>query len=97
MTVINKHWTEADVIADAIGERTYRDAAEWLNESLPPNFQITHASVFNWCEGAYKPAYGFLLALTLNYPKDDARHQLAMTLHEMRAKAINAHWAGGQA
>ena len=91
MAVTNKTWTESDVICDAVGERTYREAAEWLNEKLPSDFQITHATVFNWCTGEYKPAYGFLFTLTECYPKTDTRHELGMKLHEMRklARRVN--------
>ena len=74
---VNKKWTESDVIADAIGERTYRDAADWLNEKLPPAFRVTHASVFNWCSGAYKPDYLYLLAVTSSYPEEDPRYVMA--------------------
>ena len=93
---VNKKWRESDVICEAVGERTYRDAADWLNEQLPPHFQVTHASVFNWCAGAYKPDYLFLLALTMNYLEEDPRHAMARQLMEMRASSINAHWAGAK-
>ena len=93
---VNKKWTESDVIADAIGERTYRDAAEWLNEKVPPDFRVTHASVFNWCAAAYKPTYLYLLAVTSSYPEEDPRHAMAKKLMEMRAKSINAPWAGAK-
>lgn len=84
MSVVNKNWTEADVIAQAIGDRSTRDAAEWLSEKLPNDFKISHASVHNWTEGAYKPTYGFLFALQLFYEKDDERYQMAGKLLQMR-------------
>ena len=88
MSIINKTWTEADVIADAIGERSTRDAAEWLNEKVPADYQITHATVHNWVTGMYKPAYGFLYVLIAFYDKGDPRYKLAHDLHQMRKKAI---------
>lgn len=83
-TIVNKKWTESDIIADAIGERSYRDAAEWLNEKLPVDFQISHASVHNWVEGAYKSSWGFIIALTLFYEIKDARYGLGAALWNKR-------------
>lgn len=90
MAVINKKWTEADVIADAIGKRSTREAAEWLNERLPEEFRITHSSVHNWVNGTYRPTYDFIYALTWWYEADDPRHQMALALHQMRKNAIES-------
>jgi len=93
---VNKKWSEADIIADTIGDRTTRDAADWFNEQLPYQFQVTHATIYNWIAGAFKPNYAFLLALTYSYEETDPRHVMGKEIMDMRARNINAHWAGGK-
>lgn len=80
----NKKLTESDVICDAIGERTFRLSAEWLNEKLPVDYKITHQSVYNWVVAENVPRDEFIRALQMFYPMGDVRHELGKQLTEMR-------------
>lgn len=82
MTVVNKKWSETDVLADALGERSLRDAADWLNEKLPADYQRTHATLNNWLYGVYPIPFPWIEALVRYYPKGDERRALGLKLVE---------------
>lgn len=95
--IINKTWIQSDMVCFAIGERSTRDAAEWLNEKIPadPKLKLrrSHSSVSNWVNGVYNMDLTFAQALTEFYPEDDERHVLGRKIKEMRADEIRkAHW-----
>lgn len=92
-TPSNKKWTEADYIADAVEERSLRDAADWLNENLPEIFQRTHSSVDNWLKGINEPDDVFLHALFTHYPETDPRYKLAADLLALRERAAELEHA----
>lgn len=85
---VNKTWTESDVIRDAIGERTVREAQSWINEALPEKLKISHSSVQNWKKNNNLPLDGTLRILQIFYPLGDPRHELGKTLTEMRIRAL---------
>ena len=82
--VINKKWKEDDVVCAAIGERTFQASADWFNERLPAQFQITRQSVYNWSVGINEPNHQFLNALVIFYAEGDERREMAESLLEMR-------------
>lgn len=82
MTIVNKKWSEADILADGLGERSLRDAADWLNESLPADYQRTHATLNNWLYGVYPIPFPWIEALVRFYPEGDERHALGLKLIE---------------
>lgn len=89
--IMNKTWTESDVICDAIGDRTFRAAEKWFNEKLPTDYKTTHSSVYNWVVGRHDPEDEFIRALQMFYPDGDPRFELGKTLTEMRlAKMVRA-------
>lgn len=97
---VNKNWNESDLICAALGERTVRAGAEWLNEKLPDVYQISHATVYNWTVLTHQPNEDFLRALTTYYAKDDERHQLGAQIKDMRqqkmVKKNRIYWVGKQ-
>ena len=92
MAVIRKTWTESDVICNALGTRTVRDGADWLNENLPEDYRISHSSVYNWTVLVHQPNDEFIRALMMFYPETDPRFQLGRTLTEMRLAKMKVHW-----
>lgn len=98
MTVINKKWTESDLICNVLGERSVRDGADWLNENLPDVYKVSHGTIHNWVVGKHEPEESFVRALQLFYKVEDARYQLGAELAAMRIRkieaSIKAHWAG---
>lgn len=92
MAVMNKKWTEADVIADAIEGMSLRDAAEWLNELIPQSPELgmrrSHASIHNWVNNIYRMDAEFADTLTMFYPEDDPRHQLGRNIKQLRFEAM---------
>lgn len=99
MTVLNKHWTESDIICEALGERTVRDGADWINEALPETYRITYGTVHNWVSGKHEPEEVTVRALQMFYKLDDPRHQLGADIAALRIKKMEAesriHWAKG--
>ena len=95
-TPVMKKWKEDDVVCAAIGERTFQDSADWLNESLPKEYQITRQSVYNWCVGKHAAEHEFLNALIIFYQNDeDERRLMALKLLDMRReKMLAAHVVG---
>lgn len=83
----SKRWTEGDYFADAIGERSLRDAAAWLNEGLPKIFHRSHTSIASYINEGVTPDDVFLHALKSNYPETDPRHLLAAELLALRERA----------
>lgn len=89
----NKRWTEADYFADAIGERSLRDAATWFNEGLPEIFHRSHTSIASYINEGVEPDPVFLHALKSHYPETDPRHQLAAELLALRERAAELEHA----
>lgn len=89
-----KKWTEADVVAHCIGERSIRDAAEWFNENLPEQFKVSHGSIQNWVSGANEASHLFLNTLIVFYSEGDERREMAEQISKMRLDAVRAHWVG---
>ena len=95
---MNKKWTEGDVVCDAIGnDKSFRAAAEWFNEKLPKEYQISHGTVVNWAIDRTKANAETLGALLMCYPDGDPRGVMAKTLLEMRAAKMRklmerSHW-----
>ena len=86
--IVKNTWTESDVICDAIGDRTVRDAQKWINENIPVKLKISHSSVQNWISSEHLPLDNTLRILQIFYPVGDARHELGKTLTEMRIRAL---------
>jgi hypothetical protein len=85
---MNKKWTESDIFCDAIGERTFADAADWLNEKLHADFQVTRQTVWNWAVGLHEPREEFVRALLLFYPMGDPRFELGLALKDRRTREM---------
>jgi hypothetical protein len=79
---------ESKLISATLGERSLRDAADWLNEKLPVVTQKSHTAIWDYLRGAYPAEINFLYALKNHYPSTDARHQLATALIELRIQAM---------
>ena len=94
MLIVNKKWTEADVVAHCIGERSIRDAAEWFNENLPEQFKVSHGAVQNWVSGTNDASHLFLNTLIVFYSEGDERRLMAEQIAKMRLDAVRAHWIG---
>jgi hypothetical protein len=88
--IINKKLKEADVLCNVIGDMTFREAADYLNDGIPELYKRTHQSVFNWFTGGNKMPGAVADALTRYYPEDDDRHQLGKVILQMREKAAEA-------
>ena len=82
-----KKWAESDYIADAVGDRSLRAAAEWLNEALPGIFHRSHSSIASYINDGVQPDDVFLFALIEYYPETDPRHELAADLLASRQRA----------
>lgn len=83
-TPANKRWSEGDYFADAIGERSLRDAAEWFNEGLPEMFHRSHTSIASYINDGVMPDPVFLHALKNYYSDPDPRHVLALEILSLR-------------
>lgn len=95
--VINKKWSEADILADALGERSLRDGADWLNEKLPVDYQRTHATLNNWLYDVYPIPFPWIEALVRYYPEGDERHALGLKLiekHGVSPVYLAGNWNG---
>lgn len=93
--MMNKKWTEDDVVCDAIGDRTFQAACDWFNENLPDEFKTTRQSVYNWVVGKHAADHQFLNALVIFYAEGDERRMMAERILEMRKEKmlkIRAHW-----
>lgn len=92
MAAIRRKWTESDVICAALEQRTVREGAEWLNEKLPEDYQVSYSSVYNWTVLIHEPNDEFIRALMMFYPETDSRFQLGKELTEMRLAKMKVHW-----
>jgi hypothetical protein len=93
---LKKKYTEADIVCDVIGERSFQAAADWFNEMLSEQFQITRQSVYNWAVGINEPNHQFVKALVIFYAEGDERREMGEKLIEMRDESMkkSAHWVG---
>lgn len=82
--IVNKKWTEEDIICDLIGERTYRDATLWINENLPESLRLSHGTIFNWSLGKTAPEDSNLDKLVDFYPEGDVRRVAAEHIKALR-------------
>jgi hypothetical protein len=84
MAMVNKKWTETDVINAAAGEMTVRETEDWINLAIPRDYQMSRGTVHKWLTGESRIPEHFVRMMRIYYPEGDARRILADTLNEMR-------------
>lgn len=78
--------TEAELISDLRGKRSYRDFENYLNENIPDGMpgRTTFQSAWNW-QNNVNPVNGeCVMAWLAFYPNEDPRHQLAIDIIALR-------------
>jgi hypothetical protein len=76
--------SEADVVCDCIGERSFQVSADWFNELMPDELKITRQTIWNWVVGKTEPNGTVLQAYVLAYAENDPRRVMAQTILDMR-------------
>jgi hypothetical protein len=78
---------EAKLLSDTLAEhgiQTTRGAAEWLNEKMPKEHQMSHTSIWDYARGAKRINQGYIRSLQLFYETEDERHILGNKLDALR-------------
>jgi hypothetical protein len=80
--------TEAQLVQELRGGRSFREFEDYLNESIPAGMPgaTTFASAWNWVKAVHAVNPACLMAWITFYPEKDPRHQLATTILAMRAE-----------
>lgn len=81
---MKNNWKACDFVADAIGERSFQMASDWLNEKLPSEYQITRQTVWNWVVKETEPEDAYLFGYVWFYPATDERHKMAFEIMSRR-------------
>ena len=80
--------TEAQLVQELRGSRSFREFENYLNESIPAGIPgtTTFQSAWNWVNNVHPVTGECLMAWLTFYSEEDPRHQLALRILKLRVK-----------